>query len=223
MIEVLASAWVRTLRNGEAVGKLFYASLWRLMDGLRTNVCSWATGYMCDKDKCVDDKEDNRNLRALEGVWFTVSTITQGTKVPNATGDCPTLGLSRTLGCESGRENPDSGQCTAGRKGMDGKTKAPMGRVGFPESQEDLIRQGRRMEVLWPRGGLGSWEAGLIAEGHPGGNLRARFSGGFLPHGPWKSSTQMPSLTGCHLLGFSQPLSKVSYSQPTCMVKCGKK
>ena len=88
------------------------------------NVCSWETGYMCDKGKCVDSKEKNRNVRALEGAWFTVSTITQGTKVPNATGDCPT----KTLGCESGRENPDSGNCTAGRKGMDGKTKAPMGR-----------------------------------------------------------------------------------------------
>lgn len=27
------------------------------------------------------------------------------------------------------------------------------------------------MEVLWSRGGLGSGEAGLLAEGHPGGNL----------------------------------------------------
>lgn len=93
-----------------------------------------------------------------------MSTITQGTKVPNATGDCPT----KTLGCGSGRENPDSGKCTAGRKGMDGKTKAPMGRVGFPESQEDLIRQGPEDGGALVKGWTWKWGSRVTSRGPPG-------------------------------------------------------
>ena len=66
-------------------GKLFYSSLRGLMDCLRRKVCFGEAQYVCDKDE-VDNQKDSRNLTALDGAWFTVNTITQGTQVPNAAG-----------------------------------------------------------------------------------------------------------------------------------------
>lgn len=51
--EGLVPAWMKMFRHDEAVGKLFYSSLWDLMNYLRINICSLEARYACDKDKCV--------------------------------------------------------------------------------------------------------------------------------------------------------------------------
>ena len=43
--------------------------------------------------------------------------------------------------------------------------------MGFPGRQGDLIRQVSEDGSVLAKGGPGSWKAGLITKGHPGGNL----------------------------------------------------
>ncbi|TKC41500.1 hypothetical protein EI555_016127, partial [Monodon monoceros] len=112
-------------------------------------------GYMCDKDKCVDDKEDNRNLRALEGAWFTVSTITQGTKVPNATGDCPTKTLGWTLRQPHRKRRPRARAVEQG-PGRRRRSVAKAAPPWRPRAAAPRTRLGRLRCTAGPGGGGGA-------------------------------------------------------------------